>query len=185
MTHEKTEQVIAAAWKVFIRYGYRRVTMADLAQAAQMSRPALYLVFSSKEQIFIEVVSRLTSSHLEEIREGILRLKTVDEKLEFAFEVWVVRPFELIQSSPDAADLYESVKEFAAEAISRSAADFDALLVEILEPWVRKKKASKLSPQQIARLLRTSAKGFHVAAKDSADLRELIRDLRQIVLSGL
>jgi AcrR family transcriptional regulator len=56
MAHEKTEHVIAAARKVFLRYGYRRVTMGDLAEAAQMSRPALYLVFPSKEQIFTVLI---------------------------------------------------------------------------------------------------------------------------------
>jgi AcrR family transcriptional regulator len=185
MTNEKTEQVLAAAWKVFVKYGYRRVTMADLAEAAQMSRPALYLVFSSKEQIFIEVVARLTNLNLKEIREGIQSLKTVDEKLNFAFEVWYIRPYELIQSSPDAADLYDSVKEFAADAIHRSAAEFESLLAEILEPLVRKKKSPPLSSRRIARILRTSAKGFHFAAADTADLRQMIGDMRKIVLTGL
>jgi Bacterial regulatory proteins, tetR family len=59
MAREKTEHLIATARKVFLRYGYRRVTMGDLAESAQMSRPALYLVFPSNEQIFTEVVSRL------------------------------------------------------------------------------------------------------------------------------
>jgi AcrR family transcriptional regulator len=185
MAHEKTEHVVAAARKAFLRYGYRRVTMGDLAEAAQMSRPALYLVFPSKEQIFTEVVSRSIAENFEEIRKGIPGFKTVEEKLAFAFEVWCVRPFELIQASPDAADLLESSHEFAAEVTSKAATDFESLLVELLEPLVRKKTALKLSPHQVARILRTSANGFKRAAKDSADLRRLISDMRRIVLSSL
>jgi len=186
MSQEKTEQVLAAARKVFIRYGYRRVTMAELAEAAQMSRPALYLVFPSKEQIFTEVVRQLTNENLQEIREGIQKLKTVDEQLDFAFEVWSVRPFELIQASPDASDLYESIKDIAAELLTQAADDFESLLVSILEPVVgKKKKGADLSPQRIARILRTSTKGFHFTAKDAADLREMISDLRRLVLAGM
>tara|TARA_R110002049_G_scaffold4601_5_gene32485 strand:- start:674050 stop:674607 length:558 start_codon:yes stop_codon:yes gene_type:complete len=184
MEQDKADQIVAEAAKVFMRYGFRRVTMGELAKAAGMSRPALYLEFDSKEQIFIEVVNRLTNENLKQIREGIARLKSVDKKLELAFEVWTVRPFEMIQSSPDAADLYDSVKEFAAEAILKSAVEFENLLAEILELEVRKQKKLKLSAKRIARIMRTSSKGFHLTANDASELREMIRDMRRIVLAS-
>jgi AcrR family transcriptional regulator len=185
MAHEKTEHVIATARKVFLRYGYRRVTMGDLAESAQMSRPALYLVFPSKEQIFTEVVSRSIIETLDEIRQGIPQLKTVEEKLAFAFEVWCVRPFELMQVSPDARDLLESSYEFAAEVTTKAATDFEALVAEVLKPLVWKQTRLKLSPLQIARILRTSAHGFKSAAKNSADLRQLISDMCTIILISI
>jgi AcrR family transcriptional regulator len=48
----KRDKILAAALDVFVRYGYKRVTMNDIAAAAGISRPALYLVFESKEDIF-------------------------------------------------------------------------------------------------------------------------------------
>lgn len=182
---KKTDQIIEAANKVFMRYGFRRVTMADLAEAAQMSRPALYLEFASKEQIFIAVVDRLSRRNLTEIRERIPKLKTLEEKLELVFEVWFVRPYELIQASPDAADLFDSVKEFASDIICKSAVEFDDLLTEILEPAVKAKKSLKLTARQIARVMRASAKGFKFEAKSAEELRGLIRDMRKVVLACL
>ena len=38
--------------KVFLAYGYSRVTMDDIARAAEMSRPALYLLFRNKAEIY-------------------------------------------------------------------------------------------------------------------------------------
>jgi AcrR family transcriptional regulator len=70
--------------------------MGELAEAAQMSRSALYLVFPSKGQFFTEVASRSLAENFDEIRKGILRFKTVEEKLAFAFEVWSVRGFERV-----------------------------------------------------------------------------------------
>jgi AcrR family transcriptional regulator len=185
MANDKEEQVVRAAVDVFIRYGYKRVTMADLAEAAQMSRPALYLVFPSKEKIFIEVVRQMASDNLKKIREGIGPLKTVDERLEYAFEVWCVGPYEMMRASPDAADLYVSVKEFAAEVIKKSALDFEALLAEILAPAVRKKSKATLSAPELARLMRTSLKGFNMSAEDAAELRQLLADMRKLVLASL
>ena len=185
MAHAKTEHVITAARKVFLRYGYRRVTMGDLAEAAQMSRPALYLVFSSKEQVFTEVVSRSIAENFDELRQSVPRFKTVEEKLAFAFEVWCVRPFELIQASPDAADLLESSYEFTAEVTARAAADFEDLLADVLKPLLRKQTALKLSPRHIARILRASTHGFKSVATNSADLRHLINDMCKILLLSI
>jgi AcrR family transcriptional regulator len=147
-----------------------------------MSRPGLYLVFPSKEQIFTEVVSRSIAENFDEIRKGIPRFKTVEEKLAFAFEVWSVRGFELMQTSPDAADLLESSYEFAAEVTNRAAAEFEGVLGKVLEPLLRKQTALKLSPLHIARILRTSVHRFKSAAKNSADLRQLINDMCVILL---
>lgn len=48
----KQDQIIAAATTVFGRYGYRRSSMELIAQAAGVSRPALYQHFSGKEDVF-------------------------------------------------------------------------------------------------------------------------------------
>lgn len=182
---EKAEQIVSAAISVFLRYEFRRVTMADLAEAADVSRPSLYLEFGSKEEIFVAVVERLSQQALDEIRATIPKLRSVDTKLEAAFEIWLVRPFELVQRSPDAADLFTSVKEFACEAISKTSRDFEELLAEILQPLMEKQKSTKFSADQIARLLRIAAKGSKAEAKSSEELREMIRDLRKLFLSAI
>lgn len=44
--------ILTAAFDMFRQYGFRRTSMEDIAQAAAMSRAALYLHFRSKEDIF-------------------------------------------------------------------------------------------------------------------------------------
>jgi AcrR family transcriptional regulator len=185
MVAKKEAKVIAAATQVFLRYGFRRVTMGDIAAAARISRPALYLVFPSKEEVFTAVMDRLFTATLDEIRQGLGRLATAEEKLTFAFEAWCVRPFEMILASPDARDLLQSSYEFATEVTTRAAADFEALLTEVLQAQVRGKAQAGLSLAQIARILATAVPGFKESAKTAAQLRELITGLITIVLSSL
>ena len=54
---EKREAVFAVAGDVFARYGFRRTAMNDIAQAAGISRAALYLMVENKEDLFSEVVT--------------------------------------------------------------------------------------------------------------------------------
>ena len=48
--------VFDAAAEVFAQYGFRRTTMNDIAEAAGISRPALYLMFDNKENLFQDLV---------------------------------------------------------------------------------------------------------------------------------
>ena len=182
---EKVEDVVTAATQVFARYGYKRVTMADLAEAAHMSRPSLYLVFPSKEQVFRAVVERVFASMLAEIRQGVSRFPTAEEKLTFACEIWCVRPFEMILASPDARDLLDSSYEFAAEITTKAVREFMSILAEILDPLVRLQNKVHLSSIQIAQLLASALPGFKGSAESSARLRALIADLITVVVASL
>lgn len=103
----------------------------------------------------------------------------------FAFEIWTVRGFELVQASPDAKDLLESSYEFATEVTNKAASDFIAFLAELLEPLVLRQRRIRLSAVQIAHLLTTAMPGFKASAKNAGELRDLIAGLIDILLASL
>ena len=45
-------QVVAAVRRLFMRYGYRRTSIDDIAREAGLSKATLYLYFASKEDMF-------------------------------------------------------------------------------------------------------------------------------------
>src|SRR3546814_16147684 len=59
----KIDRAVIAAADQFIRYGFARTTMGDIARASDMSRPALYLLFPGKEELLDRKSTRLNSSH--------------------------------------------------------------------------------------------------------------------------
>ncbi|HLG78932.1 MAG TPA: TetR/AcrR family transcriptional regulator [Ktedonobacteraceae bacterium] len=56
----KREQVLEAARRVFLREGYSATSTDVLAHEAGISKRTLYAYYSSKEELFIEVVRKLT-----------------------------------------------------------------------------------------------------------------------------
>ena len=64
------ERILRAAQEVFARYGYARTTMGDVAQTAGISRPALYLVFPGKEELFSAVIHRMNTEAFQDIHAG-------------------------------------------------------------------------------------------------------------------
>jgi AcrR family transcriptional regulator len=185
MMQSKEEHVLNAAREVFMRYGFKRATMSDLAVAAQMSRPALYLIFSSKEEVFRALITQIFAELLHEVREEVSKHEEVADQLTSAFEVWCVRPFEMIQVSPDARDLLESGYAFATEITVRAFAGFETILSDVLRPSIRAQAGPPLSSEQLAHILTTATQGFKESATSAAQLRQLIKGLVTIVLAGL
>lgn len=54
--------ILEAATGVFLRYGFKKTSMDDLARAAGLSRQGLYLHFATKEALFKEALLRLVEA---------------------------------------------------------------------------------------------------------------------------
>ena len=59
------EAIVEAASRLFLEHGFGSVSMDDLAEAAGLARRTLYNQFTSKEEIFREMLLRV-SGHLED-----------------------------------------------------------------------------------------------------------------------
>ncbi len=53
---EIREKIIKTAGKIFSRYGFRKTTIEEIAQALKMGKSSIYYYFESKEEIFEAVV---------------------------------------------------------------------------------------------------------------------------------
>lgn len=60
--------ILVAARPVFIRYGYRKTSMDDVAKSANVSRQGLYVHFARKEDLFREMIDHGLRVHLHQAR---------------------------------------------------------------------------------------------------------------------
>src|SRR6187549_1946877 len=106
------DRVLDAALEVFLKYGYRRATMADIARGAGVSRPTLYVRYPNKQAAFRGVVVRGTAELLREVEAVLEGGQSLPEKLQGVFEIWTVRPFALAARSPAAEELMAAQFDF-------------------------------------------------------------------------
>ncbi|MFB8106828.1 TetR/AcrR family transcriptional regulator [Streptomyces sp. NPDC056007] len=59
VTSGREEEILDAALRVFLRFGYRRSSMDEVARGANLSRQGLYLHFSSKQALFHATIERM------------------------------------------------------------------------------------------------------------------------------
>jgi AcrR family transcriptional regulator len=172
--------VVEAAATVFMRYGYARTTMQDIAQAAGLTRPTLYLTFADKESVFHAVIETLVVSNLAAIREGLPEKASLAEQLRHACESWCVPGFDIVRVNPDARDLFD----LAFAPVRESYAAFEDLLVEILRPHLPM-PASRAIAAEYAHMIGGALKGFKDIAVETAELRQLIGTLADAVGTAL
>jgi AcrR family transcriptional regulator len=185
MTEDKRQRILSAALEVFMRYGYRRVTMDDIAQHVGMSRPALYLSFPGKEAIFRAVVEMAYNGLLRDIEAGLLAQGSLSAQLTHVFELWSVRSFDMVARSPAAGELmtssFDSVKEIFEGARQRLA----SILTGLIHAAVPDPKALEPSAEVRARIMIAAAHGFKSAARDTQHMRALVHDLVNMTVAGL
>lgn len=185
MTDDKRRKVLQAGFEVFIRYGYRRATMDDIARSAGMSRPALYLVFPSKEAIFREVVEMAYGELFRDIEAGLAAQGSVEARLGHVFEIWSVRSYELVSRSPDAREIMAASYDFVDDVFERFSQRLAGLLADIIRGGVAEPDALQPPAEARARILIATAHGFKTMARDAQDMRALVRDMVRVTVAGL
>ena len=61
-------EITAAAHRLLARYGYRRMTVEDIAREANIGKGTIYLHFPSKEAVILAVINRHIEAALEVLR---------------------------------------------------------------------------------------------------------------------
>ena len=158
-------ETLQAAFPLFLRFGYRKTSMDELARAAGISRQGLYLRFPNKKALFIAMVDYLCEK-VEQQLEPAFSAEPPD--LVAAFDAYL-GAFVDSGSTPAAADeMLQAATSFRGERLQALDQGFQARLVQALGPHAR----AGLSAQDLARVLTAASHGF----KHSSESRQAYRD---------
>src|SRR5712675_1083155 len=110
--------ILVAATAIFLRYGFKKTSMDDVARAAGVSRQGLYLYFDTKDLLFREALQHLMSHLISAARaaaeDGNLSLR---DRLLGAFEAVHCSAFHNA-SREDALELLQSAQSAAGVTVA-------------------------------------------------------------------
>lgn len=179
----KRARVLDGAMRVFLAYGYQRVTMDDIAKAAEMSRPALYLLFRNKADIYRAIGERMFEISLRQMAAALAAGGSLGQRLNIAVDTAMIAMMRQIAESPHGAELLDLKNSLAAELIegwhSSTAVMFAAAIEQEAAKLNVDLAARGLTARGLAELLIDGLEGMkhRVAAADDqrAGARQLIR----------
>jgi AcrR family transcriptional regulator len=89
---DRREHVLAVALSTFARYGYRKTSMDDVARAADISRPGLYFLFSSKQDLFRAAVVQALDRDIAAAERALADAgRPLEDRLIEALDLWTGR----------------------------------------------------------------------------------------------
>lgn len=163
------ERIIAAAAQLFLRYGFARTKMGEIASGSGISRPTLYANFPGKEDVFEAAVLHLNELRHVAIARELTPLTALEDKLYAAFRLWLLEVYELRQRSPDARDM----DDLSFSVVQKVYGDLQRLIADLI---AAKAPDTLANPRTLARILVFSLRGLGAASHDADEFCLLARE---------
>jgi AcrR family transcriptional regulator len=123
----RREQILASALDTFAHYGYKKTSMEDVARAAAISRPGLYLLFGSKQELFTAAVTQALDRSLIIVTEALAdATQPLRDRLLHAFDGWTGTYIGAM--SREVTSIAEDYPELLGPVVSEYPRQFAALL---------------------------------------------------------
>lgn len=116
--NSKRDRLLDGATRTFLAYGYKRVTMDDIARAVDMSRPALYLLFRNKADIYRAISDRMFEQSLDGIDAALQGEGSLAERLYRTIDGAMISMVAFIQASPHGEELLDLKNSLATDLIA-------------------------------------------------------------------
>jgi AcrR family transcriptional regulator len=178
------EAILVAATAAFLRYGFKKTSMDDVARAAGVSRQGLYLYFDTKDLLFRESLQHLVShliSNAHAVAED--RNLSLTDRLLGAFEAVHCSAFHNA-SREDAVELLQSAQSAAGALLAQLERDLMGIAATLLaeaggaDRW----EAAGVTVAQLSEQLLMSGKGIKASVDTLAAYRERMLTAIRIVM---
>jgi AcrR family transcriptional regulator len=158
----RANAILNAALAVFARYGFKRVSMEDIALEAGISRPALYLVYPNKGAIFTGL-ARAMAARACNMADGAWPIdKAFASGLAEAALALNLDAWRLVKGSPHGGELMSDNSAVVSEITAEVDRHFIALIQERL--------LANNQQAGLAQMIAASLHGIKDKAKSEADL---------------
>lgn len=135
---EMRDLILDATERLLTRYGYRKMTIDDIAREAGIGRRTIYLHFSGKEEVALCSIDRVVERLLEALRNIAAGSGRPEERLRQMLVTRVLFRFDSVQDYHGSLDgLFEALRP---AYIARRARYFEAeaqLFADVLKEGVR------------------------------------------------
>jgi AcrR family transcriptional regulator len=176
----KRQRILDGAMAVVLRYGFQRATMDDVAKEAGISRPALYLLFKNKTEIYRALAESVMGEALQRAETALAAKDGIEERIFAAVKTGILDPTELLMATAHGAELLDMKHNMAAEVIQGWRVKKAAMIAESLETSGAA-KAKGLSGAALADILLDGMEGLKLRTKTSAELEQGARALVKLV----
>lgn len=186
---KREESILQIATEIFQKYGFKKTTIDDIANAAHKGKSSLYYYFKSKEDLFKSVIDKEAKS-LKTILTKIVEDTSLEpeEKFRKYIKTRMEKLRELINYYDALNNDYLSHYGFINKIRERHDKDEQAFIVKILDEGVKKEKFEIPDTNITAYAIVIAMKGLEIPifiTKEIDNSGEKINHLLNILFFGI
>jgi AcrR family transcriptional regulator len=183
--NDRRARILDGALKVFLAYGFTRATMDDIARASDISRPALYLLFRNKTDIYRAIGEALLEESIEKARDALSRKGSLADRFQMAVETALIALMDTFHNSPHGAEMLDMKNSLAGDIVG----GWRERLVELFARAIdgeavrtgTELSARGLSAPVLANLLLDGLEGMKTRANDPDAQRKGASELIRVI----
>lgn len=189
---ETKEAILEATDRLLARYGYKKMTIDDLAAEVGIGKGSIYLHFSSKEEIVLSHVDRIVERVVEKFRLIIAENISSEEKLRQMLVARVLVRFDSVQHYTQ--NLNDLLAALRPKLLERRRGYFEveaAIFSEIVEEGKQSGHFAALDSLETAKMLLIATNSllpYNLSAQELGERREMEEktlNLANLLLKGL
>ena len=185
----KPNAIVLAGLKLFTQYGYRKTSIDDIAQAAQVAKRTVYLHFENKAAVFLAILEYLG----DQVRQRCAAAEHVGGtpvlRLTGLLDAYFGMAFELFSKSEHMPELKETFSRLARARIGGLNEEYEDRLARFLRSLQKTGELGGppqgLTVDQIAHILMRAAEGAKHDPEVQGDRKALERRLRQLAILAI
>ncbi|MEM6563195.1 MAG: TetR/AcrR family transcriptional regulator [Pseudomonadota bacterium] len=178
---EKTQDILEAASRMFMRYGFTKTTMSDIADEAGVARQTVYNAFPGKDEILRGVVRTTGQATLTGVQSAWQDCTTLEQKIDIFHRLGPVAWFEIIRAAPDWGALLEGMHKSAAEEMAAMEQEWIAAISLILRPHLEQTPSAPVSLHALAEFFYSGSLNAKYGAEDVDHLQRRLRTVKYAI----
>lgn len=184
--------ILDAVDSLLARFGYKKMTMEDLAREVGIGKGTIYLHFRSKEELVLAHVDRIAETVIGKLRESVGAEEPVARRLRHMLVLRVLHRFDSVSHySRSLGDLLSSVR---APLLARRQVYFEkeaAVFEEVLREGSRRGELDCADPRSAALVLIQSTNAhlpFNLSAQELGrreEIEDQVGRIADLLVKGL
>lgn len=129
---DRRSRILAGAREAFLRFGYKRTSLADIASGAGVSRTAVYHYFTNKDEVLLAVVDEMNDKTLRASQKVLDEGHPIETAMVGLLDAKFGRTLALLKESPHGAELIDATHRLVGPAARVADAAFQGCVVKAL-----------------------------------------------------
>jgi AcrR family transcriptional regulator len=185
----KPNAIVLAGLKLFTQYGYRKASIDDIANAAQVAKRTVYLHFENKAAVFLAILEYLGDQVRQRCAAAESAGGTAVDRLTGLLDAYYGMAFELFSKSEHMPELQETFSLLARARIGDLNTEYEDRLARFLRSLQRTGAIGGppqgLTVEQIVHILVRAAEGAKHDPEVQGNRKVLERRLRELAILAI